>query len=87
MVEEFRSVSQRKVGEGFIGDMPYTDYEYYFTEEQIDWLRTALTGAHQAGIDEAVDICWRYCGTDASDNLEDAIKQERERVKALQDNK
>ena len=42
-VEEFRSVSQRKIGEGDIGDMPYTDYEYYFTQEQIDWLTTTLT--------------------------------------------
>jgi hypothetical protein len=82
IVEEFRSVSQKKVGEGYIGDLPYTDYEYHFTEEQTDWLRTTLKAVRE----ESYQKGYNAGLADGTDKPLLAIEQirEKERYRVLE---
>jgi len=47
-IEEFKEISQAKVDEGVIDGLPYADYAGYWSEEQIDWLRTTIKAVRES---------------------------------------
>ena len=73
-VEELQTMLQEvdlvcdETGDVFIENLEEDKY--------MDWLRTTLKGVREAERERILDISWRHCGTDAADNLEEAIKKE-----------